>query len=140
MKEPKRVMITYREGRREEGRIGTCKSRKGVQLSFPTISNHACPSLLRSTPTYLELARIRVPQQVDWQAKVDGGEEEQVDDHEEPEDVSLLVQARLGPAGGGPDDEHGHGLQDQETGGGGAPDEVAPEAVDLFCCLLLFGV
>ena len=85
---------------------------------------------------HIDLALIGVPGQVDGQGQVDEGEEEQMEDHEEPENVSLLVQACLGPAGGGTSDEHGNGLQDQEAGGCGAPDDVAPETVDLC----VFGV
>jgi hypothetical protein len=61
-----------------------------------------------------------------------------MDNHEEPEDISLLVQACLGPARGRTGDEHGNGLQDQEAGGGGAPDDVAPNTVDL--CVYIWKV
>lgn len=123
-----------------------------------------------------------VPEEVDGQAEVDGGEEDQVRHQEEPvyvcgrcvewdrivssiggtiyplwghvglnyprpavashrpvlsnhfhapEYVPALVQPRLDPAGGRAGDEHGKGLEHEEAGGGGGPDGVAPDAVDL---------
>ena len=48
-----------------------------------------------------------------------------------PEDVALLVQPRVRPAGGRARDEHGQGLEDEEARGGGRPHDVAPQAVHL---------
>ena len=102
-------------------------------------THHEVHPAPKARGNHIDLALVRVPGQVDGQGQVDEREEEQVQDHEEPEDVPLLVQARLGPAGGGTRDKHGDGLQDQETSGSGAPDDVAPETVDLCVCVFRVG-